>query len=152
MIGEEADAVQNAMLLHFLLWALLTSGSATSNLDCFLDKQECEMDPDNHLDTVMGVSKMIECLDLCDADMRCNAFTFLVKEETCRLFSSCPASERRPCEDCSTGSSQTECLCGVNYESEVFSAGDFLEMIPGIGGEQECKSLCANKEMCEVNV
>ena len=130
--------MQKAMLLHLLLWTLLDFGSTkASNLDCFLDEQECEMRPENHLDTVMGVSKMIECLDLCNEDIRCKAFTHLVKEETCRLFSFCPSTERRPCEDCSTGSSQTECLCGINHQSEVYSAGDFLEMIPGINSHFE---------------
>jgi len=148
--GQEADAVHNTMLLHLLFWTLLVFGSATSSLDCFLDEQECEMSVDNHLDTVMGVLKMTECLDLCNEDIGCKAFTYLVKEEACRLFSSCPALERRPCEDCSTGSSQTECLCGINYHQSEVNSGDLLEMIPGISGEQDCKSHCANSEKCKV--
>ena len=57
------------MLLQlFLISALLTFDSATSNLDCFLDQQECELHPDNHLDTVTGLSNMIECLEQCNGD------------------------------------------------------------------------------------
>ena len=134
-----------------LISALLSFGFATSTLDCFLDRQECELGPDNHLGTVVGISKMAECLDQCNGDSRCKAFTYLVAEETCHLFSSCPSSERRPCENCSTGSSQSECLCGINYQSEV-NAGNFVDKIPGIDSEQDCKSRCANNAMCKVNV
>ena len=140
------------MLLQlFLISALLTFDSATSNLDCFLDQQECELRPDNHLDTVTGLSNMIECLEQCNGDIRCKAFTFLAAEETCLLFSSCPSSERRPCENCSTGSSQTECLCGIDFQCEV-DADNFVDEIPRIGGEQACKRQCTNNQMCKVNL
>ena len=135
----------------FLVSDFLTFASATSSLDCFLDQQECELRPDNHLDTVVRLSNMFECLEQCNADIRCKAFTFLAAEETCHLFSSCPSSERRLCENCTTGSSQTECLCGIDFQCEV-DAGNFVDEIHGVGGEQDCKSQCANNESCKVNV
>ena len=84
------------MMKPFLLWSLLflESASCSSDLDCFLDQQECEIHPDNLITTVTNVSTMDQCLGLCQDELTCVAFTHFGSEsypfrDACMLFSHC---------------------------------------------------------------
>ena len=139
---------------RFVLWflfLLFQSVSCSSDLDCFLDHEECEIRPHNLITTVMDVLTMDQCLALCQDEFACVSFTHFGAEsypfrDTCMLFSSCIT--RRPCQDCTTGSSQSECLCSIQYSSEIDS-GNFVGVITA-GNEHECKRNCFFEEMCEV--
>ena len=107
------------LILSSLLFLELVSCS--SDLDCFLDHQECEIHEDNLITTVTDVPTMDQCLALCQDEFTCVAFTYFGTEgyplrESCVMFSAC--SMRRPCQGCTTGSSQSECLCSIQYSSE----------------------------------
>ena len=137
----------------FVLWSLLFLGfvSCSSDLDCFLDHQECEIHPDNLISTVTDVLTMDQCLALCQDELTCVAFTHFGSEsyplsESCMLFSSCSA--RRPCQGCTTGSSQSTCLCSVQFSSKI-NSGNFVGVI-SVGDENECKRKCITEEMCKV--
>merc|ERR1712212_1431464 len=100
-----------------------------SSLDCILDHERCQIMPsDNVIRTVMGVSIMEKCLELCKAEEHsfgnkdCKAFTHFGAESypfrnSCILFYTC--TKRRPCKGCTTGSSQTECTCSIKYSSVI---------------------------------
>ena len=99
-------------LLVFL--SALLDATNSSQIDCFLDEQECQIDADNLIDFVTEVATFEECGQLCNDDSTCTAFTHFGAasyplDEACFLFSSC--RERRPCVDCITGSNQADCTC-----------------------------------------
>ena len=139
----------------FILWSLsflelVTSSS--SDLDCFLDQQECEIHPDNLITTVTDVLTIHQCLALCQDQFTCVAFTHFGPEgfplrASCVMFSSC--ATRRPCLGCTTGSSQSECLCSIHYSSGVDS-GNFVDMVSAVD-EHDCKRRCIFEEMCKVD-
>jgi len=138
----------------FVLFSLLIHlalASSSSDLDCFLDHQECEIYPDNLITTVTDVLTMDQCLALCQDELTCVAFTHFGSEsyplrESCMMFSSC--STRRPCQGCTSGSSQSECLCSIKYSSEI-DAGNFVGIISAVD-EHECKRRCITEDMCKV--
>ena len=149
-VGTET-LVTMKLFVPWILFFLLGLGSSSSDLDCFLDQQECEIHPDNLITTVTEVLTMDQCLGLCQDEFTCVAFTHFGPEsypfrDTCMLFSSC--SERRPCQGCTTGSSQSECLCSVKYSSEIDS-GNLVGVISAVD-EHDCKRKCIVEEMCKV--
>ena len=138
------------LILSSLLFLELVSCS--SDLDCFLDHQECEIHQDNLITTVTDVPTMDQCLALCQDEFTCVAFTYFGTEgyplrESCVMFSSC--SMRRPCQGCTTGSSQSECLCSIQYSSEIDS-GNFVDMVSAVD-EHDCKRKCVVEEKCKVD-
>ena len=100
--GGTATLVKMKLFLPCsLLLLLLEFASSTSDLDCFLDHQECEIHPDNLITTVTDVLTMDQCLALCQDELTCVAFSHFGIDgyplsESCMLFSSC--SVRRPCQ------------------------------------------------------
>ena len=152
------------MLVLFLIWVPFVL-SSTSNLDCILDHEQCQINPGhpysrNVIRTVMGVSTMEECLDLCKAEVDdnyglrlCKAFTHFGAEsfpfrDSCILFSSC--TQRRPCKGCTTGSSQTECSCSIKYAS-VVDDNNFVHDISVASNELDCKKQCLQNGECRVS-
>ena len=141
----------SCVTMKFLVFLLFELASSSSDLDCFLDHQECEIHPDNLINTVTDVPTMEQCLALCQDEFTCVAFTHFGSQayplrESCVMFSSC--SERRPCQGCTTGSSQSECLCSINYSSEIDS-NNFVGMLSAVD-EHDCKRKCIVEEMCKV--
>ena len=139
------------LFVAWILFFLLGLASSSSDLDCFLDQQECEIHPDNLITTVTDVLTMNQCLALCQDEFTCVAFTHFGSEsypfsDTCMLFSSC--SERRPCQGCTTGSSQSECLCSIQFSSKIDS-GNLVGVISAVD-EHDCKRKCIVEEMCKV--
>ena len=135
-------AVRRPRMKLFILSSLLFLElvSCSSDLDCFLDHQECEIHEDNLITTVTDVPTMDQCLALCQDEFTCVAFTYFGTEgyplrESCVMFSDC--SIRRPCQGCTTGSSQSECLCSIQYSSEIDS-GNFVDMVSAVD-EHDCK-------------
>ena len=156
------------MLVLVLIWVPFVL-SSTSNLDCILDHEQCQILPGtrgNIIRTVMGVSTMEKCLELCETEdpgqgpwmgRRCTAFTHFGAEsfpfrDSCILFSSC--TQRRPCKGCTTGSSQTECSCSIKYAS-VIDINNFAHIgtyqDAFVGNELECKRLCLQNGECRVS-
>ena len=122
----------------------------SSKLDCFVDNQECEITADTLLETYTGILTAEECGTLCDDGNLCTAFTFFGPtsfpiSSTCLLFSSCV--EHSECSDCSMGSSQSECLCSINFSGTV-NDDNLVEIVTDIGTEHKCKKTCADHELC----
>ena len=139
------------MVNFILLFHLVSTGSGSPHIDCFLDNQECAITPDNLIHTYMGIPTIEECLQLCDDEVTCIAFTHynsdsLPFHDGCLLFSSC--RERRPWQDCTTGSSQTECLCGIPYSGDV-NLDNFVDLVSATD-EQSCKKECITNSECHL--
>ena len=86
-------------------WGITSGSPWTPYIDCYVDNQECDISADNLIHTYLGVSTYTEC------QLLCVAFTHFDKDghpfpEGCLLFSSC--KEQRACQNCTTGSSQTD--------------------------------------------
>ena len=136
---------------HKLLFFLATLFSCRAEIDCFLDGEECEIRSDNLVHTFMGVPTVEECASLC-TDQFGQAFTYFGPDSspyhnTCLIFSSC--TERRPCQDCTTGSSQEECTCSLKYSGEVDDS-NFVDLIGSVSDEYACKELCSDNSQCTV--
>ena len=137
------------MLLLLLFLFLAVSGSP--HIDCFVDNQECEISADNLIHTFLGISSIEECKLLCEDEVTCIAFTHFGSNghplpDGCLLFSSC--RERRPCENCMTGSSQTECRCSISF-SGLVAPDNFVDLIGGVQDEFVCKKLCISESLCD---
>merc|ERR1719209_2424563 len=97
-----------------ICFSAFLDATSSSQIDCFLDEQECQIEADNQIDFFTDVPTSEECAQLCNDDRTCTAFTHFGPasyplHEACILFSSC--RERRPCVDCTTGSNQAVCTC-----------------------------------------
>ena len=162
------------MLALVLIWVPFVL-SSTSNLDCILDHEQCQIKPssssgrNNVIRTVMGVNSMEMCLELCKAQdpsgpyqfskqgPKCTAFTHFGPEsfpfqDSCILFSSC--TKRRPCKDCTTGSSQSECACSIKYAT-VINDNNFVHIgtyrDDSVSDELGCKRRCLQNDQCRVS-
>ena len=151
-------------ILLLIIFASLISCNKV-DLDCIHENEECQIlydrsqvQPENLLRTIMGVSTVEKCLELCRTEktnvngQTCHAFTYFGAESfpfraACMLFSHC--KKRRPCQDCTTGSSETECTCSINYSS-VISSNNFINDISIAEDELACKRRCAANEICKV--
>ena len=60
----------------FLLLCVCLAATTSSQIDCFLDEQECQIDADNLIDFVTEVPTSEECGQLCNDDSTCTAFTY----------------------------------------------------------------------------
>ena len=104
-----------------VLFLLFTAVTASPPIDCFIDQEECEIGTDNLIHTFLGIASAEECKLRCEDEIGggvhiCTAFTYFGSNshpipDGCLLFSSC--RERRPCQNCTTGSSQTKCTCSI---------------------------------------
>ena len=138
------------MLLALLF--LFSSVTASSQIDCFVDQQECDIRPDNLIHTSLGIASIEECQQLCEDEVAWIAFTHFGSSahpfpDGCLLFSSC--RDRRPCQNCTTGSSQTECRCSIPYAGGV-TPDNFIELVPGVEDEFACKKLCLTETRCNL--
>ena len=138
------------MLLALLL--LISSATANPQIDCFVDQQECDIRPDNLIQTFLGITSIEECKALCEDEADCTAFTHfgsdnLSLQDGCLLFSAC--EERRACENCTLGTSQTECTCSISYHGPA-TADNFVNLVPGVKDEFACKRLCLNESRCDL--
>ena len=138
------------MLLLLLFLFLAVSGSP--HIDCFVDNQECEISADNLIHTFLGISSIEECKLLCEDEVTCIAFTHFGSNnhpipDGCLLFSSC--RERTPCENCTTGSSQTECTCSIAYAGDI-TPDNFVNLIGSVPDEFACKKLCITDSLCNL--
>ena len=125
----------------FLVVLLLSSVTASPQIDCFIDQQECDIRQDNLIHTFLGIPSIEECQQLCEDEVTCIAFTHFGSEsqpieDGCLLFSSC--KDRRACQNCTTGSSQTECRCSISYAGHVTS-DNFVDLVPSVQDEFVCK-------------
>jgi len=138
--------------MFFALLLLSSSISASPQIDCFVDKQECDIRPDNLIQTFLGITSIEECRQLCEDEFTCTAFTHFGSDsrpiqDGCLLFSSC--KERRACENCTLGTSQTECTCSISYDG-LATSDNFVDLVPGVKDEFACKSLCLNESRCDL--
>ena len=138
--------------IALLLLTAFVSASANPQIDCFLDNQECEIGSNNLLHTYMGITTMEECTALCEDELLCIAFTHFgiagnPMGEACLLFSGC--ASRVPCEECITGSSQTECFCSIDYFGHIDN-NNFVDLIGGVESERDCKIHCVSDSKCEL--
>lgn len=138
------------MLLLLLFLFLAVSGSP--HIDCFVDNQECKISANNLIHTFLGISSIEECRLLCEDEVTCIAFTHFGSNnhpipDSCLLFSSC--RERTPCENCTTGSSQTECTCSITYAGDV-TPDNFVNLIGSVPDELACKKLCITDSRCNL--
>merc|ERR1719367_69195 len=138
--------------MFFALLLLSSSISASPQIDCFVDKQECDIRPDNLIHTFLGITSIEECRQLCEDEATCTAFTHFGSDsrpiqDGCLLFSSC--KERRACENCTLGTSQAECTCSISYDGPATS-DNFVNLVPGVKDEFACKSLCLNESRCDL--
>jgi len=135
-----------------LVFSSLLDGTTSSQIDCFLDEQECQIEADNQIDFFTEIPTSEECAQLCNDDRTCTAFTHFGAasyplHEACFLFSSC--RERRPCTDCITGSNQAECKCSVGYEGYL-DGSNLVDFVGSVPDEFACKKLCALDDQCSV--
>ena len=136
--------------LHFFS-TLALLGLSRADIDCFLDGEECEIRSDNLIHTFMGVPTVEECAALGE-DQFAEAFTHFGADSspyhnTCLIFSSC--TERRSCQDCTTGSSQRECTCSLKYSGEVDDS-NFVDLLGSVSDEFACKEHCKDNSLCAV--
>ena len=115
------------------------------------DNQECDISADNLIHTYLGVSTYTECQLLCEEQYPCVAFTHFDKygqtfSEGCLLFSSC--KEQRACQNCTTGSSQTECRCSIAYAGDA-TPDNFVDLIGSVSDEHVCKKMCIADNQCD---
>ena len=126
--------------------------ATSSQIDCFLDEQECQVEADNLIDFFTEIPTSKECAQLCNDDRNCTAFTHFGETSyplhaACFLFSSC--RERRLCTDCITGSNQADCTCSVEYEGYLDET-NLVDFIGSVPDELACKKLCASDDQCSV--
>ena len=149
----------------FLLFSTATSTPQTTDspyrngttasphiIDCLIDQEECEIGPNNLINTYLGIESIEECKLLCEDEFNCVAFTHFGSAahpfpDGCLLFSSC--TERRPCQDCATGSSQTDCRCSISYAGDV-TPDNFVNLLGGVPDELACKMLCNTYIHCDL--
>merc|ERR1719234_393067 len=137
-------------VLVFLSALLRTTTS--SQIDCFLDEQECQVEADNLIDFFTEIPTSEECAELCNDDSTCTSFTHFGPSshplhQACFLFSAC--RERRPCTDCITGSNQADCTCSVNFSGDL-DGTNLVDFIGSVPDEFACKKLCASNDMCSI--
>ena len=128
--GQNADKMPQCLAaamdwktcVLFCFYAFMDA-TTSSQIDCFLDEQQCQIEADNLINFFTEIPTSEECAQLCSDDSTCTAFTHFGAtsyplDKACFLFSSC--RERRPCTDCITGSNQTDCTCSVvGYEGHL---------------------------------
>jgi len=136
----------------FLLFLLLFHVHCSPQLDCFLEDEKCEITPENLLQTFTGIRTVEECKTLCTDEDLCIAFTHFGRDSflfvnDCLLFSSC--TERRVCQDCITGSGQSECICSIAFSGKV-GENNLVDIIPNVSSEHECKKFCISNDLCSI--
>ena len=139
-------------MCNLFLLCVFVASATSSQIDCYLDEQECQVEADNLIDFYTEIPTREECAVLCNDDSTCTAFTHFGPDsfplhEACFLFSSC--RERRPCTDCITGSNQADCICSVEYESYL-DGSNLVDFIGSVQDEFACKKLCASDDQCLV--
>ena len=141
-----------------VLFLLFTAVTASPPIDCFIDQEECEIGTDNLIHTFLGIASAEECKLRCEDEIGggvhiCTAFTYFGSNshpipDGCLLFSSC--RERRPCQNCTTGSSQTECKCSIAYAGDV-TPDNFVNLVEGVPDEFACKKRCITESVCDLS-
>ena len=139
-------------MLYLLPFLFFEAVSGSPHIDCFVDRQECEISADNLIHTFLGITSINECRLLCEDEVTCIAFTHFGSNshpfpDGCLLFSSC--IERRPCQNCTTGSSQTECRCSIPFSGDV-TPDNFVNLIGSVPDEFACKKLCIVESSCDM--
>ena len=147
LISSDSSLSQCEMFHLFVL--IFTVASASSHLDCFVDNQECDA---TAINTIFDVPSLDECTQLCDDKSNCNAFTHfdrksLESPDVCLLFPSC--RDRKPCENCTTGSSQTECTCSIGVAGEV-APENVVDFFGNVTEELACKRICMADIRCNL--
>ena len=135
-----------------VLFLLFTAVTASPHIDCFIGQEACVIGPDNLIHTFLGIASAEECKLLCEDEITCIAFTHFGSNsypmpEGCLLFSSC--KERRPCENCTSESSQTECRCSIPF-SGLVTPDNFVDLVGGVPDEFACKKLCITESLCDL--
>ena len=142
------------MLLALFMLFLFSRVNSGPQIDCFIDLQECDIREDNLISTFLGIPSTEECQQLCEDELTCTAFTHFGSNshpipDSCLLFSAC--KERRACQSCTTGSSQTECTCSISYAGDV-TPDNFVGLVPSVQDELACKELCVFDNRCHIYV
>ena len=105
-------------LAMIFLFFLLPISMSSPQIDCFVDDEQCEITAENLVETIFEVASSEECLAFCDDDLNCTSFTHFSSSShpfprACFLFSSC--TSRVMCNNCTTGTPQSECTCGQRW-------------------------------------
>merc|ERR1719430_1278103 len=109
-------------MIIILITLFLNSVASSPHIDCFVVNQECDITSGNIIDTFMDINSVFECIQLCQDEETCSAFTHFGSEShplrnACLLFNECLL--RKPCLNCETGSSQTECTCSIRFSGDI---------------------------------
>ena len=141
--SRASSLARSGMLLAPFLFFLFSRANSGPQIDCFIDLQECDIREDNLISTFLGIPSTEECQHLCEDELTCTAFTHFGSNshpipDSCLLFSAC--KERRACQSCTTGSSQTECTCSISYAGDV-TPDNFVGLVPSVQDELACKEL-----------
>ena len=137
---------------RMLLLSLLVTSVTSSQIDCFLDNQECEATADTLIKVFLDINTAEECLTLCSDDNQCSAFTHFGSTSepfslACFLYSSCRS--RVPCSSCTTGSIQDDCTCSFSYSGTVGSTNT-VGILGSVSDELACKRECSAHEDCAI--
>ena len=135
-------------------WGITIGSPWTPSIDCYIDNQESDVLTDNLIHTYLGVSTYTECQLLCEDQYPCVAFTHFDRDghpfpEGCLLFSS--YQEQRACQNCTTGSSQTECRCSIAYAGDA-TPDNFVDLIGSVSDEHVCNKMCITDNQCDMYI
>ena len=140
------------MLLFFILLPLGISclNVIESPVKCASNNTACDVQGDGLIDSFAGVDGIAQCREICYADEDCGFITYYGKEgfplrNFCEIFKACDTT--LPCSKCVSETRGCYQLCSQNIIGVI--ADNFLDLIPNIGTEWDCRELCAEKSGCE---
>ena len=119
---------------------------------CSIEEASCEIQEDNLLGILSGISSAEECRQACENNATtCEYFSYYGPTsfpfiETCLLFSSCPVLD--PCTDCFT--EELDCFdafCEAPVEGSL--SDNLIQVLGNIEDELYCKYECQSEDRCK---
>ena len=139
----------NPKVIAALLLLPSFSTASLPNGECSVLNMTCQLDNDNVVGIINGVTNQQECMDLChDNSTDCIVYSYYSSDgypfvDTCLLFSNCTILE--PAEDCITAESPCIRFCHAPIEGVLGS--NLIDFVSSVS-EAACEAECEVEEQC----
>merc|ERR1719334_143838 len=121
-----------------------------SPVTCASNNTACDVHGDSLINSFSGIHTIAECRQICYDVEDCTFITYysgngFPLRNFCQIFKSC--DETVSCTECISEAKGCHDLCSKNKIGAIDD--NFLDLIPNIRSEVDCRKLCIEKSSCE---